>query len=287
MAVTATRGVTATDKVMLAYLALNTTVVLLRARALPHWPWLVVANLLATALIALLARLEQPRGFTRFVAGAWPIVLTLGYYAQLGLINEGAVSVRDHIVSGWEMAVFGTEPSVTWHEAMPSLLLSWVLHVAYISYYWVVPVAALLLFFRTDERSFTRGAFIITLGFYVCYAIYHFFPVAGPRYIYGDATGPIAEVLPARIIKALMQDGSSWGTAFPSSHVVACLSAVWALWRPARRAALALAPFAVLLIPATVFGQFHYAVDAMAGTALAMLLLAVADPLRRLLEPSA
>lgn len=278
------RGLTATDRLMAGYLVLNTAVVVSRADTVSSWPFLLAANGLAAVLIALLARLRQPRGLTRMLAGGYPVVLSLGYYAQLGILNTDVGSVRDAVVQPWELALFGSQVSVTWHETMPSLALSWLLHVVYISYYWVVPFAALWLFFRTDDGAFRRGGFIIALGFFTCYAIYLFFPVAGPRYIHGDATGPIAEVLPARLIFMLMQDGSSWGTAFPSSHVVACWMAVWSLWKPDRRTALIVSPFALLLPPATVFGQFHYAVDAIAGVSLAVLLALVADPLRRALE---
>ena len=64
-------------------------------------------------------------------------------------------------------------------------------------------------------------AALVALGFYVCYVIFALFPVAGPRYFFGNATGPIAQVATARFERWLSEGGSAIGTAFPSSHVAA------------------------------------------------------------------
>ena len=73
----------------------------------------------------------------------------------------------------------------------------------------------------------------------------------------------------------LLDGGDAWGAAFPSSHVAAALtssvSAGWG-WRPL---GWALVPVAVLLTFGTVYGQFHYAVDAAVGVVLALVILAV------------
>jgi membrane-associated phospholipid phosphatase len=123
----------------------------------------------------------------------------------------------------------------------------------------------------------------MTLGFYACYVVFSVFPVAGPRYFYGNATGPIVQVATARVVHWLTEGGSAIGTAFPSSHVAATWCAVYALWRDARKVALCVAPVALGLALGTVYGQFHYAVDALAGAIFGVLLCAAADPLRRAL----
>ncbi len=282
---TGRRGVTATDKVMLAFLAANTAVVVWHAPVIGAWPWLLVGNALAVALIVLLQR-APVTPFLAFMGGGYGLILTLAFYTQLGIIELDVASVRDAMVQRWEAALFGGEVSVTWHALMPNLTLSWILHFCYGAYYWIVAAATYWLFFRAPRGAFERGMFLLTLGFYACYVIYSLLPVAGPRYFYGSATGPITTVLPARIVHRLLEGGSAYGTAFPSSHVTASWCAVLALWRDARKVALLLAPVALGLAFGTVYGQFHYGVDAIAGAALALFLYFVSEPLRLALRPA-
>ena len=278
----ARRGVIPTDKLFLVYLAINSAIILLHAKDVPGWGWLLAGNGLAVAMLALMARAPLTR-LAIFLGGAYPIILTAAYYTQLGIINLNVGRLFDGLVQRWEVMLFGSQVSVTWHEAMPSTLLSFVLHFCYGSYYWILVLPALFLFFRRSRDSFERGVFIMTLGFYVCYVIFSLFPVAGPRYFYGNATGPIADVATARVVHWLTEGGSAIGTAFPSSHVAATWCAVWALWRDARRLALLVAPVALGLAIGTVYGQFHYAIDAVVGAVLGVALCAAADPLRRAL----
>ena len=282
---TGRRGVTATDKVMFAFLAADTAVVLWHAPVIASWPWLLLGNALAVALILLLQR-APVTPLLRFLGGGYGVILTVAYYTQLGVIALDVGTVHDALVQRWEALLFGSELSVTWHARMPSLTLSWILHFCYGAYYWIVAVAAYGLFFRAPRGAFERGMFLLTLGFYACYVIFSLFPVAGPRYFFGDATGPIASVLPARIVHRLLQGGSAYGTAFPSSHVTASWCAVLALWRDARPVALVLAPVALGLAFGTVYGQFHYGVDAIAGAVLALVLYRVSEPLRLALGPA-
>ena len=276
------RGVTPTDKVILAYIAINTAIVLWHAGDVPTWPLLLIGNVLTVVLVALLARAPETR-LMIFIGGAYGIILTLPFYTQLGIINTDVGRLFDAVVQRWEVGLFGSEVSVTWHQRMPNLTLSFILHFCYGSYYWIILLSPLFLFFRRSRDAFDRGGFIIALGFYACYVIFGLFPVAGPRYFFGNATGPIAEVATARFEHWLTEGGSAIGTAFPSSHVAATTCAVFALWRDARRVALLVAPVALGLAVGTVYGQFHYAVDAVAGLAFGLLLCFAADPLRRAL----
>ncbi len=283
---TGRRGVTATDRLVLGYVALASAAVLWRAGAIPSWPFLLAANALTVLVVALLAR-QAPTRSVVLLGGAYAIVLSAGFYAQLGVIHTELGLVHDQAIQRWEEAVFGSQVSVTWHERMPNLLLSWVLHACYGSYYLIILSAPLFLYLRRTAADFERGVFCLALGFLASYAVFLFVPVAGPRYFFGVATGPAASVAPARIVHAVLDGGSAWGTAFPSSHVVASWCAVFGLWRPAPRLALAMAPVAAGLALGTVYGQFHYGVDAVAGAGLAALLMLVADPLRRVLAVDA
>src|SRR5207237_54408 len=61
----------------------------------------------------------------------------------------------------------------------------------------------------------------------------------------------------------------SLGAAFPSSHVAAAVVAAVCALRYWRRLGLVLTPFTLGLVLSVVYGQFHYAVDAVAGLIVA------------------
>jgi membrane-associated phospholipid phosphatase len=63
----------------------------------------------------------------------------------------------------------------------------------------------------------------------------------------------------------LLAAGSSRGTAFPSSHVAASVVASLCALRFQRPLGVAVAASTVGLALGTVYGGFHYAVDALAG----------------------
>lgn len=280
----ALRGTTPTDRLTFGFIAVFSAILLAHAPQVAAWPWLLAGDALVVVLLLLLRRLPARGGFAEFVGGGYPIVLTTGFYTQLGVIQLGTARLHDALVQRWELALFGGQVSVLWHQRMPVPALSWVLHACYGSYYWIVMLVPVWLYARGRREAFQRAGFVMALGFYVCYVIFGLFPVAGPNYFYALPTGPVVEVLPARYVYVMLGAGSAMGTAFPSSHVVATWMTVYAAWRDARRLALVLLPVALLLAVGTVYGQFHYAVDALAGAALAFLLMALADPLRRLLD---
>ena len=281
----AVRGHTPTDTLFLAWLAADTAVLLAHARDVEYWPLLLFANGLCALVVWLLQRAPR-EGVGRFVGGAYPLLLTAAFYPQLGIINTGAGMVHDVLVQHWEQALFGSQVSMTWHHAMPSLLLSEILHFCYGSFYWVVIFAPVYLFTRARDESFQRGCFVMSLVLYSCYLAFALFPVAGPRYYFGVATGPEAQGLVARTVHSILEGGSAWGTAFPSSHVAAAWAAAFILWKDARRAALLLMPISLGVPFGTVYGQFHYGVDALAGAIVGVVLCALADPLRNALRPA-
>ena len=69
----------------------------------------------------------------------------------------------------------------------------------------------------------------------------------------------------ARLVYAMLAGGSSYGAAFPSSHVAASVAATIAGWSASRRLGVVLLVLTALLTVAVVYCQMHYAVDALAG----------------------
>jgi membrane-associated phospholipid phosphatase len=233
---------------------------------------------LALLLLALVAAVLAPRArragpFGRFLSEFYPLALTVALYTHVGLVNAASGVSHDAVVQRWEQALFGGQPSLEWVRAFPSPAWSTLMHAAYLSYYPVLAGAPLGLW-AGGRREAARSTLLLMMAtFYVCYAIFLAFPVTGPRYLFPVAENAATAVPLAVLARRLLEGGSAWGTAFPSSHVALALVAAVCAWRGLRPLGAVLVPAAVLLSLATVYCQFHYAVDALAGAALAAAVL--------------
>ena len=101
--------------------------------------------------------------------------------------------------------------------------------------------------------------------FPVCYAAFILFPVAGPYYELPRPEPGFLDNPPARLVYAVLARWSSYGAAFPSSHVAAAVAATWAGFEGSRRVGWLLLGPTLLLTVGVVYCQMHYGVDALAG----------------------
>lgn len=249
---------------LIGYLAVVTALAVARAPGRPACWWLVASHLLAALLIWLVTRPGLgPVG--RTIREIYPLVLLLALYSELDVLNAGGVRVHDALIERWELALFGFEPSRAWWQAAPSRFWSTLLHGAYLSYYFILSVPAVWLVARGEHRATQRFVLSVMLAFVACYLFFLFYPVAGPYYTYPRPTGPFVDNVTARLVYATLARGSSYGAAFPSSHVAAALAATLAAWQASRRLGSALAVATALLAVSVVYCQMHYAVDALAG----------------------
>ncbi|MGH7699519.1 MAG: phosphatase PAP2 family protein [Gemmatimonadales bacterium] len=263
------------DRLTIAYVAaLGLALAWLWRDGLPaSWHWIVLAHglLVALALLAPAARTAGPLG--RFLGDWYPLLLLGALYGALGVINLEEAHAYDLTVQRWEAAVFGRQVSAEWIRAAPSPLLSWVMHACYLAYYPILYAAPLGLWLsgRRDAARATILALMVT--FYACYVAFVLFPVTGPRYMFPLADNAAPQTAPALLAQWLLNQGDSWGAAFPSSHVAGCAVAAVMAWRAWRPLGLALLPFAAGLSVAVVYGQFHYAVDALGSLGWAAVVL--------------
>lgn len=220
----------------------------------------------------------------RFLRVFLPVVVTPVLYTELATLNQlVSPGYLDGAVQGWEAALFGEQLSLTAARRLPSPWVSELLHAGYFSYYLVVPGAAVAVYLRGGERGLARLTIAVALAFFVCYLCFAVFPVAGPRYEFARITGPPSEGPVFGLVHGVLEAGSSKGTAFPSSHVAAAAAALLACRRDAPRWFWILLPAVTLLTLGTVYGRFHYAVDALAGLAVAVAAWAAVPALERAL----
>jgi membrane-associated phospholipid phosphatase len=219
------------------------------------------AGIIHAALLAVgLWRIRRPRQ-TAF--DLWlPLVAIPFLYAELPTLMIG--SMHDAVVRGWESRLFGVSPAATLAGRFPNVVLSELLHLGYLSYYPLIYVPPLLLHLRGRKRELAATVAGLMATYAICFVVFALFPVEGPRYEWGSPTG-IAEGPVRGFTLSLLRTASSRGAAFPSSHVAVAVTQTVMAFRWQRGMAPVLAVATGLLAVGSVYGGFHYGVDALAG----------------------
>lgn len=279
-----------TDRLIAIYALVSGT-----ALAFPHrpakWPVLALLHLTAFGIglgLPPVRRLWRAaaRKLPRLAAGVhdwYPLLLVPPLYSELQILNRsvwGGVYF-DSIVQGWELAIFGTQPSHAFAATFPFLPLSELLHFGYLSYYLLIVGPPLLIALSGRRAALRTAVFALMLTYAVHYMFYIWFPVLGPRYLFPEPGGALARGPFYRLTHVVLEAGSSAGAAFPSSHVGIAVAQTIVAWRFVPRWAPIFTFLSLCLAAGTVYGGFHYAIDAIAGAALGALCVAAAFPLHR------
>ena len=242
----------------------------------PSFWWLVLVIHAGAAVVLLgvgpIERIKQrlslrfPRSF-EFIADWYVLALVPLLYTELAALNAAVWNGRffEDLIIGWEQAVFGGQPSRELAVRFPSIVLSEILHGAYLSYYLIIYAPFVILYAQRRRQAHRASAFAVMLSFFVHYLFFIYFPVQGPRYLYPAPAGALAEGSAYQLTHRLLEAGSSRGAAFPSSHVGVSIAQTLMVFRflPPLGAPVLLATIALAV--GAVYGGFHYAIDATAG----------------------
>ncbi|HJR15990.1 MAG TPA: phosphatase PAP2 family protein, partial [Gemmatimonadales bacterium] len=228
------------DLLLLGYLIVVSIVAALQLSENPAGWWLLLAHGLFLVLLFLITRSGLgPVG--RTIREIYPLLLLPALYSELDVLNAGAIQVHDAVVQHWESLLFGSQISREWWQASPSRFWSAVFHASYLSYYLIISAPALYFAWRGDLQAVRRFVLVVIATFVICYLAFIFFPVAGPYYEFARPDAWFLDNIPARLTYEALASGSSYGAAFPSSHVAAAVAATFAATRSSPRLGLLLA----------------------------------------------
>ncbi len=256
----------------------------LRAAQEPVTPYMVCLHLgLAFLLLGMTGSAGESRLPVRILRRVFPFFMWTLAWSEIGwLYGLTQPVVYDGGVRAADLALFGFH----WNEVLSSFLpWEWLRNVmgfSYLSYYLLIIGPTLALAFRRQEPELARHTFGLLSTYLACFLFYLTMPVLGPRDL-AHASGEIAVGvggLFGPVINAFFEAGDSLGTAFPSSHCAGSVASALLVrenfGRATGRFALGWAGFIVL---STVYTNNHYAIDAVAGVALAVLILKVVIPI--------
>ncbi len=215
----------------------------------------------------------------RFLILFLPIALTGASYDLFRVATSlrGEIHVAD--LHGAELALFGIDGQVPalWFASRTHAVVDFITGVSYIVYLYVPMVAAVVLYFRDQERMKLVGwSFFLTNV--VGMVVYIAYPAAPPWYVADYGLGPaVLDALPsaagASRFDALIgvpffenfysRSANVFG-AMPSLHVAYPTSTLLALWSKGRVRGVLVAFVAVVSF-AAVYLQHHYLLDVIAG----------------------
>ena len=180
-----TERFTALDLITLLYVAVATAAVLAFARKdETEWGWLLVAHGLIVMLVLLAPRAREAGPIGHFLGDWYGMLLLLGLYAEVGMVNVDLGYQHDPTIQRLELWVFGSQVSYRWIREMPSAAFSWVMHSCYLAYYAILSASPLGLWLHGRRDAARRTIFAVMVTFYLCYVVFLFYPVAGPRYAF-------------------------------------------------------------------------------------------------------
>ncbi len=209
----------------------------------------------------------------------FPVFCVLIIFDSMGMIVH-TINPHDidYLLIRIDYRIFGGYPTV-FLERLISPVLTDVLQVAYSSYYFLPVIFGITLRVKGKSEAFEKSLFLILLCFYLSYIGYLLFPAVGPRYAMQHlhdkeldgflVSAPIQNVL--NLLEGVKRD------AFPSGHTGVALTVLLLAYRYERTFFWWMIVPVLLLIFATVYCRYHYAIDVICGFMLTVVTFAAGE----------
>ena len=262
------------DVFTLAYLGVGLLLILMFAGRLPNPLTLGAWHLggMAAIVLARKARIER-NVIGALVMDFYPVVLFSYPPLEVRVLHRMLTpeGCHDDRVREWDDAVCGGQRSQTLHQEWPIRWLGEYLHLSYFLYYIIVPIMAFTVRFTRSVEDYERAIATVAASFYLSFLCFIVLPVTGPYHVFTvDSPEKYGYLMP-KVVRWVLDRGSSMGTAFPSSHV----SVSVATWIVALRFAKPVAVLYLFIVPTlalgAIYGGYHYAIDTVAGAVLGVL----------------
>jgi len=246
----------------------------------------LVANVIVLLVYLVLLRLRQ--GEWVRIARDWiPQGLIILAYKEMGWFAPASHTNRlEHGWIAWDRLLLDQ-----WHgraciESLGSLI-PFVLELSYVLVYALPPVTMLIVYRLGMHRRADVVLTIYLLGMLLSYGQFPFWPSEPPRTVFPGLDMPNVDTVVRQFSLRIVGNYGIHTSVFPSAHVSGAVAAAFAMaYVFPRRRALILGYFmyAMAVAVATVYGRYHYAVDALAGIAVGCVALPLGIWLNRRTE---
>ncbi len=271
-----------------------------RFRTLRRSEWVVVSYFTYTAVLAQVLPLKPPipavtlalnaaiiatyfllgyadslrrRPFLGAVRDWYPFPLVLLAYREMGwFAPAGHTFELEHAWIVWDKLFLNEWGVRALIESLGPVVPS-ILEISY-SLVYAIPhfSMAMIYAYRRRERA-EEFLFPFLLSVMLCYSLFPYFPSEPPRTVFPGQDFPSWNTVFRRFNWGLLGGYGIHTSVFPSAHVTAAFAAAFAVrkvLRDRKWVGRAVFVLAVLIATATVYGRYHYLVDAVAGLGIAV-----------------
>ncbi|MFH1941574.1 MAG: phosphatase PAP2 family protein [bacterium] len=171
-----------------------------------------------------------------------------------------------------DKSIFGVHPTV-WVEKIFTPWLTEFMNFFYATHFLIViPAGGLTLYFLKRKQDAMDFLFLLLFTYSVSFIMFLFFPAEGPWVVLKH----LHTVKPEggfflKLNQFIQRHGSVRGCAFPSSHVTAAFVILLGSFKYQKSLGFILLPFVLGVTAATVYCQYHHAVDALSGILLGVI----------------
>lgn len=202
-----------------------------------------------------------------FVREFYFLAIVLFFYREVGFLVH---QYFDWTLDEW---LFGVDSEMgkigmrIWNLQQfypPNRLLNEFFSIGYSFYFILMPLAALVLYFRAPLSKFRTFMFTLAFTYFLHYILFIFLPAESPRFYMPGLRESLQGYWVSDWLQAAVEKNAFPGGSFPSSHIAAsiiCLMAYpyYGKWRHF----VLLLTF--MLFAGTIYGRYHYFVDVVAG----------------------
>lgn len=258
------------------YLLITATLIVSFGGRLPNrWVFCCLHVSGAAALIAIQYLASRHR-LVAILRDWHPILLFPLFYKEVERLAAAFGDWRlTGVIPAVEAKLFAGQPSMYLSARLDFVPLSEFLHACYLSYIIMIPAVAAYWYVTNRRAAFHELVLLLATGLFGSYLFFILFPVDSPYYLAPRLDAPFAGHFFFDLVHAIPDLGGARGGAFPSAHVTGALVLWLVTWRRQRWLALSLAPIVCGLIVATIYGRFHYVLDAVAGAVVAITVVLV------------
>jgi membrane-associated phospholipid phosphatase len=239
------------------------------------------------ACLALVVFLWNIRNFTnpifRFAREFYPLAAMLFFYREVGLLVH---QYFDWTLDEWLFSVdneMGKIGMRIWNQQQfypPSRLLNELFSIGYSFYFFLMPLSALVLYFRAPLPRFRAFMFSLSFTYFLHYILFIFLPAESPRFYIPGLRESLQGYWVSDWLQTAVENNAFPGGSFPSSHIAAsviCLMAFpyFGKWR------FGVLLLTLMLFAGTIYGRYHYFVDVVAGLGVGLCCYIVAPWLEK------
>lgn len=221
--------------------------------------------------VALMVALWNLRNVTappvRFICDFYPLVAMLFFYKEVGLLIH---QYFDWTLDEWLLSVDNEMGKIgfrVWNFQKfypPARLLNEFFSIGYSFYFVLMPLSALVLYFRAPRTRFREFMFSLSFTYYLHYILFVFLPAESPRFYMPGLRESLQGYWVSDWLQAAVENNAFPGGSFPSSHIAASIICFMA-YRYFGKWRFVVLFMTMAMFAGTIYGRYHYFVDVVAG----------------------